>query len=281
MDDPKKMEERKAQEQRITETLSKIKHIIMILSGKGGVGKSSIAANIAVGLSERGKRVGLMDVDLHGPSIPRTLGLIGKRMDVQNNRLLPLTYAPNLKVLSIENLLDKTDRAVIWRGPLKIGAIRQFLADVDWGELDYLIVDSPPGTGDEPLTIAQTMWGAKAIVVTTPQDISISDVRKSITFCRAVGMEMLGLIENMSGYVCPHCGAESELFGTGGGERLAKEVGVRFLGRIPFDPELVRSTDAGEPFIVAHPDRAAAKALWEIVDRIAELDTGETEGKQG
>jgi len=271
MEDQKKVEAMRAQEARITEVLSKIGQIIMILSGKGGVGKSSIAANIAVGLSERGKNVGLMDVDLHGPSIPRTLGLIGARMEVANNKLLPLRYSENLGVLSIENLLDASDRAVIWRGPLKIHAIRQFLADVDWGELDYLVVDSPPGTGDEPLTIAQTMLGAKAIVVTTPQDISLSDVRKSITFCRTVGMEMLGLIENMSGYVCPHCGAESELFGVGGGKRLAEEVGVKFLGRIPFDPEFVRSTDEGKPYIAACPDKPAAKALWSVVDALLEI----------
>lgn len=270
MEDPKREEARQLQEKRITETVSKIKKIIMVLSGKGGVGKSSIAANIAVGLAGRGKKVGLMDVDLHGPSIPRTLGLLGRKPEIVDDKIIPLLYSDNLKVLSMENFLDSSERAVIWRGPLKIGAIRQFLSDVDWGELDYLIIDSPPGTGDEPLTIAQTLWGTNAIVVTTPQEISVADVHKSITFCKQVKLEMLGLIENMSGYVCPHCNKESELFGIGGGEKLASETGVRFLGRIPFDSDFVKSTDSGKPFITSYPDRAAAKSLQTVVDKIIE-----------
>jgi len=271
MEDPKKAEARLAQEKRITETLSKIRKVIMVLSGKGGVGKSSIAANIAVGLAERGKKVGLMDIDLHGPSIPRTLGLTGMRPEIADDKVVPVRYSDNLKVLSMENFLDTSERAVIWRGPLKLAAIRQFFADVDWGELDYLIVDSPPGTGDEPLTVAQTLWGTSAIVVTTPQEISVADVRKSITFCRTVGLDVIGLIENMSGYVCPHCNKESELFGIGGGERLAMEMNVKFLGRIPFDPDFVKSTDSGKPFIKNYPDRAAAKALLSIIDEIAKM----------
>lgn len=271
MKDFEREEARLLQEKRITETVSKIRKIIMVLSGKGGVGKSSIAANIAVGMAEQNKRIGLMDIDLHGPSIPKVLGLLGKRPEISGDKIIPLRYSDNLKVLSMESFLDSTERAVIWRGPLKIGAIRQFFADVDWGELDYLIIDSPPGTGDEPLTIAQMLWGTNAIVVTTPQEISLADVHKSITFCKQVKLEMLGLIENMSGYVCPHCNKESELFGVGGGERLAQQTGVRFLGRIPFDSDFVKSTDSGKPFITSYPERAAAKALKDIIGKIIEI----------
>jgi len=205
------------QDQAIQEALSRIKHKFLVMSGKGGVGKTSVAANLAVALSRKGAKVGLMDVDLHGPDIPRMLGLEGLLDINEESRLLPKAYSDNLKVVSIESLSQDKDEAVIWRGPLKMHIIRQFISDVHWESLDYLIVDSPPGTGDEPLSVAQTIPGAKAIIVTTPQEVSLADIRKSISFCRTVKMPIFGFIENMSGFVCPHCGEAMELFGTGGG----------------------------------------------------------------
>jgi len=190
----------------IQESLGLIKHKLLVMSGKGGVGKSSVSANLAVALSKKGAQVGLMDVDLHGPDIPRMLGLKGLLGISADNRMVPKQYSNNLKVVSIESLAQDQDEAVIWRGPLKMHVIRQFISDVHWERLDYLIIDSPPGTGDEPLSIAQTIPGAKAIIVTTPQEISLADIRKSISFCRTVKMPIVGLIENMSGFLCPHCG---------------------------------------------------------------------------
>ncbi len=211
----------------IKESLLRIKHKILVMSGKGGVGKSSVAAYLSVALAKRGYRVGLMDVDLHGPSIPRMLGLKGNiGQDTGGGKARPINYLPNMEVISIEPLLgDNKDAATIWRGPLKIGVIRQFISDMEWNDLDYMIIDSPPGTGDEPLTVAQTIPDAQALIVTTPQEVSLADVRKSINFCRQVKMEILGLVENMSGLVCPHCGKTIELFKTHGGMLTAKKKG--------------------------------------------------------
>lgn len=254
----------------IQESLSLIKHKFLVMSGKGGVGKSSVSANLAVALSKKGAKVGLMDVDLHGPDIPRMLGLKGLLGISADNRMVPKAYSDNLKVVSIESLAQDQDEAVIWRGPLKMHVIRQFISDVHWERLDYLIIDSPPGTGDEPLSIAQTIPGAKAIIVTTPQEISLADIRKSISFCRTVKMPILGLIENMSGFSCPHCGKSVDLFGTGGGFKTALAMNVPFLGRIPFDPKLVECGDAGESYIGKYPDAEATQAFNEVVERIVE-----------
>ena len=198
----------------IKERLRHIKNKILVMSGKGGVGKSSVAAYLSVTLAKRGYKVGLMDVDLHGPSIPRMLGLKGNiGPGTQSGKAHPVMHLPNLEVMSIEPLMgENKDAATIWRGPLKIGVIRQFIADIEWMDLDYMIIDSPPGTGDEPLTVAQTIPDAKALIVTTPQEISLADVRKSISFCRQVHMEILGLVENMSGLICPHCGKTVERY---------------------------------------------------------------------
>jgi ATP-binding protein involved in chromosome partitioning len=263
--------ERQEQDKRIAEQLSQVKHIYMIMSGKGGVGKSTVAINLAAVLAERGASVGLMDVDLHGPSTVKMLGLEGEPVRMDGNRLLPIPYGENLKLISMAALLDSKDTAVIWRGPLKIGAIKQFIADVQWGELDYLFIDSPPGTGDEPLTVAQVIPNAQGIVVTTPQEISLLDIRKSITFCRQVGMPVFGILENMSGLICPHCGKSIDLFSSGGGERTAKEMGVPFLGRIPIRPEIVVSTDRGKPYALEYEE--AKEDFSTIIDK---LDQGGT-----
>lgn len=237
----------KEQDEKISEFLSSVKYKFLVMSGKGGVGKSTIASNLAVGLSEAGYKVGLLDVDVHGPSIAGMLGLSGLKLNFIGNTLIPYPYSENLKVLSIQGLLDRPDQPVIWRGPVKIGVIRQFLADVFWGTLDYLIIDSPPGTGDEPLTVAQTIPGCKAIIVTTPQEISLADVRKSLQFCKEVGMEVAGIIENMSGFVCPTCKSMHEIFKSGGGEKTALDWGIPFLGRLPIDPSVVAAGDSGKP----------------------------------
>ncbi|MGD9384643.1 MAG: Mrp/NBP35 family ATP-binding protein, partial [Desulfobacterales bacterium] len=213
------------QDASVDSSLKKIKKKFVVLSGKGGVGKTSTSVNLAMALAKEGFNVGIMDVDLHGPDVPRMLGLKGMLGLSKNNKLDPMRYSDNLKAISIESLIASKDDAVIWRGPLKYSAIRQFIGEVEWGELDFLIIDSPPGTGDEPLTVAQTISDARAIIVTTPQEVALADVRKSINFCRTLKMEIFGLIENMSGFTCPHCNKMVELFGTGGGEKTARETG--------------------------------------------------------
>lgn len=230
----------------IRNQLKNFKNKILVMSGKGGVGKSTVAAYLAVGLAKKGFHVGLMDVDLHGPSIPRLLGLKGNiQASTSANKGVPIRYLPNMEVMSIESLLGDKDTATIWRGPLKISVIKQFISDIEWGNLDYLIIDSPPGTGDEPLTVAQVIPDIKAIIVTTPQEISLADVRKSINFCREVKMEILGLIENMSGFHCPHCGKSIDLFKTDGGVLTAKKTGISLLGSLPLEPEIVIEGDDG------------------------------------
>lgn len=257
------------QDKRVREQLSKIKHKIMVMSGKGGVGKSTIAVNIAVGLSLQDFMVGLLDVDLHGPSIPQMLGARDLKLTRRpDGRLGAIKYSPNLKFLSIEPLLPSEDSAVIWRGPIKISAIKQFIGDIDWGELDYLIIDAPPGTGDEPLTVAKTIPDAYALIVTTPQEVSLIDVRKSIRFCQKVKMRILGIVENMSGFICPHCGKPVDLFKKGGGQKLAEEMGLRFLGKIPVDPRVVDTGDRGKPMVGAYPESVTAEAFDNLIRNI-------------
>jgi len=259
-----------SQDKAIQESLGLIKNKFLVMSGKGGVGKTSVAANLAIALSRKGAKIGLMDVDLHGPDIPRMLGLKGL-LDVSDDRqLIPKFYSENLRVVSIESLAADADEAIIWRGPLKMHVIRQFISDVQWGPLDYLIIDSPPGTGDEPLSVAQTIPGARAIIVTTPQEISLADIRKSIKFCKTVNMPIFGLIENMSGFVCPHCSQPIDLFGIGGGFKTALSMNVPYLGRIPFDSKMVECSDAGESYLEKYPDTEATKALNDLVERILE-----------
>jgi Mrp family chromosome partitioning ATPase len=260
----------------IQQSLAKIKNKIIVMSGKGGVGKTSTSVNLSVALARKGYRVGLMDVDLHGPDVPRMLGLKGMLDLNHDKKLNPKAYSENLGVVSIESLTPGKDDAIIWRGPIKFSAIRQFICDVAWGDLDYLVIDSPPGTGDEPLTVAQTIPDAKAVIVTTPQEVSLADVRKSISFCKTVNMDIVGVIENMSGFVCPHCGEETDLFGSGGGERMAAAAGIYFLGRIPFDPSIVKCGDQGVNIQEQNADAPVAKAYGEITEKLTKLLDGPT-----
>lgn len=269
-----KEEELKKLEQKriLDERLNQIKHKIMVLSGKGGVGKSTVAVNLALALSNSGKRTGLLDIDIHGPSIPKMLNLSGATVYGGDKNLIPVTYDANLKVMSIGLLLQDCDQALIWRGPRKFGVIRQFLADVEWGDLDYLIIDSPPGTGDEPLTIAQLIPGADgAIIVTTPQGLAIEDVRKSIQFCRAVSLPVLGVIENMSSFICPQCKQVYDIFGSGGGQKMAQEMGVPFLGKIPIHPDIMNAGDTGHPIISGIAHSRIARGFKEVIEPLLKL----------
>jgi Mrp family chromosome partitioning ATPase len=252
----------------LRDRLQAIRQKILVLSGKGGVGKSTVAANLAMSLALAGSEVGLLDVDIHGPSIPKLMGLEGEhcRPAAEPGGLQPVTIIPRLKVMSIGFLLQSPRDAVVWRGPLKYKIIEQFLRDVVWGNLDDLVIDSPPGTGDEPLSVAQLVGQpAGAIVVTTPQDVAVADVRRSITFCQHVHLQVLGVVENMSGFVCPHCGKATDLFKSGGGAALAQEMGVPFLGKVPLDPQVVDSGDAGTPFVQRFAGSSTAQAFAEIV----------------
>ncbi len=251
------------------QSLKRIKHKLMVMSGKGGVGKTSVSVNLAIALAARGFKVGLMDVDLHGPDIPRMLGLKGMLSVGSDHRIQPLNFSDNLAAVSMESLMADKDDAVIWRGPLKHSAIRQFIGEVTWGELDFLVIDAPPGTGDEPLTVAQLIKDAQAIIVTTPQEIALADVRKSINFCKTLKMEIAGLVENMSGYTCPHCLKAIDIFGSGGGEKTALAAGLPFLGKIPFDPNMVKCADAGISYQAQHKNSAATGAFAKIADHIS------------
>ncbi|WP_456472811.1 Mrp/NBP35 family ATP-binding protein [Methanocaldococcus sp.] len=252
------------QNAKIRERLNKIKYKIAILSGKGGVGKSTVSANLAVALAKKGKKVGLLDADIHGPNIPKILGIEGYP-EVKDGEILPLEKH-GVKVISIANLLPDDKTPVIWRGPKVSGAIRQFLSDVNWGELDYLIIDTPPGTGDVQLTIMQTIPLDGAIIVTTPEEIAILDVKKSITMANKLNIPILGIIENMSGFVCPKCGEITYIFGKGGGEKAAEEFGVEFLGRIPIDVKAREAQDKGIPMVLM--DCQAKKEFEKIVEKI-------------
>ena len=257
---------------KIKERMGTIKHKVVVLSGKGGVGKSTVAVNLAVSLASAGKKVGLLDVDIHGPSVPTLLGVEGSGLKGNKESVEPLKINDNLSVMSIAFLLRQSDDAVIWRGPLKYKMIQQFLSDVRWGELDYLIVDSPPGTGDEPLSIIQLLGKADGtVIVTTPQNVAISDVRKCVTFCRKLDLPVLGVVENMSWFVCPKCGERTEIFKTGGGKVMADDMGIPFLGSLPMDPSVVDASDEGKPFVSSHADTEAAKAFTAVSAPILKL----------
>jgi Mrp family chromosome partitioning ATPase len=268
---PDRQKEEAEKDAAVKKSLGKIKNKILVMSGKGGVGKTSTSVNLAIALADAGHKVGIMDVDLHGPDVPRMLGIDGTPELTSNHKLSPLNYSENLKVISIESFTPSKDDAIIWRGPLKYAAIRQFIGDVDWGELDFLVIDSPPGTGDEPLTVAQIINDAKAIIVTTPQEIALADVRKSINFCKTLKMEIFGLIENMSSMSCPHCGKMIDLFGSGGGERTARESGIRFLGNIPFDPKVVACGDSGACYQEENTESPVTKAFVSVAEAVSKL----------
>ena len=262
-------QERMDQDKRLNKRMSCIKHKLIVISGKGGVGKSTVAVNLAYGLAIKGNRVGLLDVDMHGPNIAKMLGIEGKRLFNSDLGIEPMKVLPNLKAVSLALLFENRDQPIIWRGPLKMITIKQFLADVNWGELDYLIVDSPPGTGDEPLSVCQLIPDISgAIVVTTPQDVAILDSRKSIVFAKELKMPVIGVIENMSGFMCPHCKKEIDLFGTGGGEKSAHDLKVPFLGRIPIEPEIVKFGDSGRPYIHFQSQTQIANIMNQILVKI-------------
>ena len=253
-----------------------VRHVVLVLSGKGGVGKSTVSVNLAFALSNHGYHVGLLDLDMHGPNIPKMLGIEDQRFAMLGNKIEPVHVTGMLSVVSIAFVLPDTSTPLIWRGPMKMVAIRQFLEDVNWGTLDYMVVDLPPGTGDEALTIAQLAPNVKgAVVVTTPQDVATLDARKSVKFIEKLGLPVLGIIENMSGMLCPHCGGEIDLFGKGGGKKVAEELGVPYLGAIPIDIEMRKAGDEGRPFILR---RNADSASWASVDAVMESLIKEVEG---
>jgi len=281
--DPKErarmLEERK---KRLGQRMAQIKHKLIVLSGKGGVGKSTVSAFVASALASRGNAVGLLDTDIHGPSIPKILGIEDRRITVVGGSIMPVSVSDNLRVMSIAFLLKAKSDAVIWRGPLKMGMIEEFLANVEWGQLDYLIIDSPPGTGDEPLSVCQLVPGLDgAIVVATPQDVALADVEKSIVFCGQVHTRVIGVVENMSGFVCPHCGQGVDIFKSGGAEKLARRMGVPFLGRIPMVPEIVRACDEGRCNIESLETESLKAPLEQVASRIVEMTETGPSGQAG
>ena len=235
---------------------------ILVMSGKGGVGKSSVAVNLATWLAMQGKTVGLLDIDLHGPSVPKLLNVTGATVEQAGELLMPVSYNENLRVMSVGFLLQSESNPVIWRGPAKHGVIEQFVNNVFWGPLDYLIVDCPPGTGDEALSIIQTLGDTDgAVVVTTPQQLSVIDVKKCLSFCDKIKVPVMGVLENMSGLICPYCDKKIDVFQYGGGEAVAKEFNVPFLGSVPMDPEVARTGDVGKPIVANDPDNPTAQAF--------------------
>lgn len=251
--------------------MSKIKHKIIVLSGKGGVGKSTVTANLGMALARRGHvgRVGVLDADITGPSIPKMLGVRGRRLDVALPGVFPTIGPLDMRIVSMDFLLPSDETPVIWRGPLKSMAIKQFLADVVWGDLDFLVVDLPPGTGDEALTIMQSIPDIGGVVIVTiPSEVSQIVVKKAVTFTRQLSAPVLGIVENMSGFVCPKCSTETSIFKAGGGQKIAEQLGVRFLGRIPLDPGICEDSDDGTPFILRHGNSPATAAFMDIVRKI-------------
>jgi len=261
------MNENREKNENINKNLEKIDHVIAVLSGKGGVGKSTVATNLALTLAEQGYNVGLLDSDIHGPTIPTMLGLESARITQTEQGLQPVQASKNLKVLSMGFLISDKDDAIIWRGPMKMGAIRQLLGDFDWGHLDFLIIDLPPGTGDEPLSIAQLIPKLSgAIIVTTPQDVALVSVRKSITFVKKINIPIIGIIENMSGFSCPHCGKDINIFKSGGGEKAANDLDLPFLGKIPLNPQIVEMGDTGQTTLKGN--NQIASSFTDIVEKM-------------
>jgi len=253
---------------KVARTLEKIKNRLLIFSGKGGVGKSTVSANLALAIANKGKKVGLLDVDIHGPNLPKMLGVENKKMGISPKGIQTVKVNDNLHLVSMSYLLQEPNIPVIWRGPMKMKVIEQFLGDVDWGELDWLVIDSPPGTGDEPLSVAQLIPASGAVVVTTPQEVSVMDSRKAVAFARKLNLKILGIIENMSGMACPHCGEKIDLFKEGGGYKAALDLGIPFLGKIPLDPQIVILGDEGKSFIHSQPESDSSKAFMKIADKI-------------
>ncbi len=261
-------------EQKINENLKDIKHKLLVLSGKGGVGKSTVATNLAFILSLKGSDVGLLDVDIHGPSIPKMLGIEEESLLPTESGLAPVLIPPKLKVVSMGLVVHDRDAPFVWRGAAKMEMIKQFLGEIYWGKLDYLIIDLPPGTGDEPISISQLIPRCDGVIaVTTPQDVALLSVRKSINFAKKLKFPIIGIIENMSGFVCPHCFENIDLFKTGGGEEAAKDFNIPFLGKIPIDPKIAETGDEGKPFVLEYKDSPSTKAFEEIVEKIEKIVT--------
>ncbi len=259
------------QQQMLRVRMGKIKHKVAVISGKGGVGKSTVTVNLAAAFAKSGHTVGILDADIHGPSVPRLLGLTGQEVKVGPPGAFPVPGPLGIKVISIDFFLPEERAPTIWRGPLKMRAIRQLLTDVVWGELDLLFIDLPPGTGDEVLSIAQLLPDIDGVVIVTmPGELSHAVVKKAITFTERMHMPVVGVVENLSGYVCPSCGEKVDIFQKGGGEKMAKEAGVPFLGKIPIDPKVSASSDRGVPFVISHPDSPASKAFAAIVEKVEE-----------
>ena len=267
--DPRK--EKYEEEQRLKLKMSKIKRKIAVISGKGGVGKSTVTVNLAMAFAMHGyvNRVGILDADITGPCVPKMIGLHGQRLQAGPAGIFPALGPMGIKVVSMDFLLPSEESPVIWRGPLKMKAISQFLSDIVWGELEFLFIDLPPGTGDEPLSIMQLISEMDGVVIVTiASEVSQIVVKKAMTFSRKLGIPVIGVIENMSGFVCPKCGTEIDIFKVGGGKKIAEDLSVPFLGRIPIDPEICRDSDNGVPFITEHADSPATKAFTEIVKKI-------------
>ena len=249
-----------------------VKHVILVLSGKGGVGKTTVSVNLASALSAHGRNVGLLDLDFHGPNIPKMLGIEGQKPAVLEKHIEPVHVTGTLSVMSMAFLLPDTSTPVVWRGPMKMVAIQQFLDEVNWGSLDYLVVDLPPGTGDEALSIAQLAPNVKgAVIVTTPQDVAVLDAVKSVKFIEKLEVPVIGIIENMSGMICPHCGKTIDLFGRGGGKKAAEDLNVPFLGAIPLDPAMVKAGDEGRPYVLRHMDTPTWKAVDAVMEKLVKL----------
>jgi len=255
-------------QEKIVKNLSKINRKIIVMSGKGGVGKSTVCVNIATALARRKNRVGILDVDIHGPNIPKMLHVEDEQLSADESGIIPVKVNENMVIMSMAYLLDDKDTAIIWRGPMKMSVVGQFIGEVQWGELDYLVVDLPPGTGDESLSIVQQIPDGEMVIVTTPQEVALLDCKKSINFAKKLEMKILGLVENMSGFSCPHCKKEIQVFKTGGGEKTANETGIPFLGRLPMDPAFAISGDEGIPEVLNNGQ--LSKSINGIVDRIEE-----------
>ena len=264
-------EKKEHEQKRLQEKLYHIRCKVMVMSGKGGVGKSTVATNLAASLALRGHQVGILDADLHGPDVPRMLGIEGRHLISKGDGVEPVEVFAGFKAVSMALLAQDPDKAIVWRGPLKHSAIRQFLGDMNWGDLDFLFIDLPPGTGDEALSVSKLIKGVNgAVIVTTPQDVALLDSRKAVSFSKQLEIPVLGIVENMSGMVCPHCGDRIDLFKFGGGEKAAKELGVPFLGRIPIDPQVVLSCDSGEPFVAKAVESLAKTAFTQVVENLLE-----------
>jgi len=268
---PERRNEMVEQERKVRERMNKIRHKIAVISGKGGVGKSTVSVNLAMAFAMHGhvNYVGILDADIHGPSVPKMLGIAGQRLQAGPPGAFPASGPLGIKVVSMDFLLPDENSPVIWRGPLKMTAIRQFLSDIVWGDLDVLLIDLPPGTGDEPLSVAQLLPEMDGVVIVTiPSEVSQIVVKKSAFFARQLGMPIIGIVENMSGFVCPKCGAKVDIFQSGGGRKIAEELRIPFLGSIPIDQRVCQDSDRGAPFIVEHADSPASKSFMEIVRKI-------------